>query len=144
MLTIMKLLTLVSIMSVACALSSYSGPDKKADDVFRSYNFPSYDQATHLCGKNVLANVAEIRWDAFSSRRSVKEVSTSYEEKLGKEGFQREGDTRRWKFPINSDKPERIIEIMPAGARGPYQECGESPSPPPKSIIMVSRITRKK
>jgi hypothetical protein len=132
-------------MSVACALSQdCSGSNKKVGDLFDSYKFPSYDGATHLCGESVLANVAEIRWDAFSSPDSVEKVISFYEKKLGKEGFEREGDGGEWKLPAGSDKPERIIEILPIGAQAPYQECENKPAASSKSIIMVSQIMRKK
>jgi len=130
-------------MSAICTISCPMS-DNQSNDIFQSYKFPSYSQATHLCGKNVSANVAEIRWDAFSSNDPVEQVISFYEGKLGKEGFKREGDKGEWKFPVNSDKPERIIEIMPVGAKAPYQGCEKSPSSHAKSIIMLSQMTRKK
>jgi hypothetical protein len=140
----MILSALILMISAAAALSGCAAFNQQASDIFESYKFPSYDRATHLCGENVLANVAEITWDAFSSEDSVEKVISFYEKKLGKEGFKREGAGGGWKFPIDSDRPERIIEIMPTGAKAPYQECENKPPPSSKSIIIVSRIIRKK
>lgn len=55
----------VCVYIIGCTLKSSSGISP--DAVFRKYNFPVFESASHLCQQHVYGSSGEITWDALTT-----------------------------------------------------------------------------
>jgi hypothetical protein len=130
----------LAIIILLAALSGSIGTDSSWP-IFKEYQFPSHRGLTHLCRQRVSGSGAEITWDAFASEAKPSSLIDYYRRKLGDAGFTKEGEGGNWRLPANAARPQRILEVMPAGADAPYKHCEKSPPANTQSILMISKMT---
>src|SRR4051794_19873024 len=122
----MKLSLATIILLTPLLFGGAYGPDPN-EPIFKEYQFPSHSGLTHLCRQRVYGSGVEITWDAFASEARPSGLINYYRRKLGNAGFTREGEGGTWRLPANAARPQRVLEILPAGADAPYKSCEKSP-----------------
>jgi hypothetical protein len=135
----LSLAILISLVTLA------SGGLSRADlneQILKDYGFPSHVGLTRLCGERVYSENGEIIWDAFASEETPANLIDYYHQKLGDAGFTKDGERGTWRLPAKSAHPQRVLEILPAGANAPYKSCENRPPANTKSILMVSKLSR--
>jgi hypothetical protein len=100
----MKFLILVTIILVLgfrafCSQHSIGTSSDSAASIFKSYEFPSHSNLTHLCQKRVSGSGREITWDAFASAAPPSELLDYYHQKMGDDGFTKEREGGTWRPP---------------------------------------------
>ena len=140
----MRFLILVTILLIIGFVGNCSQQSTEISDsnnsIFKSYDFPSHADLTHLCQKRVFGFGSEITWDAFASAAKPSELADYYLQKLGEAGFTKEGAGGTWRLPANAPRPNRVLDILDAGTHNPSENCEKSPSVGARSIIMLSRM----
>ena len=136
----MKLSLAILISLASLAFGSIYSSDSN-EQIFKGYGFPVHNGLTHLCGERVYDSGVEITWEAFASPARPSELIAYYRRKLGDAGFTEEGSKGLWRLPASAPRPQRFLEIMPAGADAPYKSCDKSPPANTKSIIMISKMS---
>ena len=138
----MILLTIVSVIGLIghCSQQAAGDDSNSNDSIFRSYQFPSRPNLTHLCRQRVYGSGHEITWDAFASSAKPSKLVDYYHQKLGDAGFTREGDGGSWKLPADAPRPNRVLDIMAIGTKNPARDCEKSPPSNSRAIIMLSRM----
>ena len=63
----------VCVYIIGCTLKSSSGISPEA--VFRNYDFPVFESASHLCRQHVYGSSGEITWDALTTPCRASAVS---------------------------------------------------------------------
>ena len=110
------------------------------DSIFKSYEFPSHPNLTHLCQQRVYGSGREITWDAFASAAKPAELVKYYRQKIGNAGFTRGREGGTWRLPAGAPHPDRVLDIMSVGTPNPARDCQKSPPSDSRSIIMLSRM----
>ncbi len=130
----------VCVYIIGCTLKSLSGISP--DAVFRNYNFPVYESASHLCQQHVYGSSGEITWDALVTSAQPDQVASFYVERLGTKTMTKDAGGRTWRFPAASPEPDRVLSIHPLTANGPWKQCKKSVPLDAKTVIMLSTMTR--
>ena len=141
---VMRFLILATMISVI-GLTGH-GPQRAAgnrsqsnDSVFRSYEFPSHPNLTHLCQRRVYGS-AHITWDAFATPARPSQLVAYYRRKLGDAGFTREGRGGSWRRPADAPRPQRVLSINAIGTDNPSSDCEKKPPASSRAVIIVSRM----
>ena len=141
----MRFLLLATIISVI-GLTGH-GPQRAAgkrsksnDSIFRSYEFPSHPNLTHLCQQRVYGSGHEITWDAFASSAKPSQLVSYYRRKLGDAGFTRDGKGGSWSRPADAPRPQRVLDIKAIGTDNPSDDCEKKPPANSRAIIIISRM----
>jgi len=125
---------------IGCTLKSSSGIS--TEGVFRNYDFPVFESASHLCRQHVYGSSGEITWDALATSAQPDQVASFYLERLGTKAMTKDASGWTWRFPAGSPEPERALSIHPLIADGPWKQCKNSVSLDAKTVIMLSTVTR--
>ena len=141
----MKFLTLVTIILMLgfgafCSRQSIGTSSDSSESIFKSYDFPSHPNLTHLCQKHVSGSGRETTWDAFASAASPSELLDYYHQKMGDDGFTKEGEDGTWRLPASAPQPNRVLDIMAVGTANPSRDCEKAPPSGSRAIIMLSRM----
>lgn len=110
------------------------------EQIFKEYGFPARSGLTHLCRQRVYGSGKEITWDAFASTAAPRELVKYYRQRLGDAGFEQDGEGGLWRLPADAPHPNRVLDITPASADGPFRQCKKKPPARSKSVLMVSRM----
>lgn len=113
---------------------------KSNDSIFRSYEFPSHPNLTHLCQQRVYGSGHEITWDAFASSAKPSQLVAYYRRRLGDAGFTREGEGGYWGRPADAPRPQRVLDIKAIGTDNPSSNCEKKPPANSSAIIIISRM----
>ena len=141
----MKSLILVTIILLLgfggfCSQHPIGTSSDSTDSIFKSYEFPSHPNLTHLCQKRVSGSGREITWDAFASAAAPPELLDYYHQKMGDDGFTKEGEGGTWRLPASAPRPSRVLDIMAVGTASPSRDCEKAPPSGSRAIIMISRM----
>lgn len=125
---------------IGCTLKSSSGISPEA--VFRNYDFPVFESASHLCRQHVYGSSGEITWNAFVTSAQPDQVASFYLERLGTKAMTKDAGGWTWRFPAGSPEPDRVLSIHPLTADGPWNQCKKPVPSEAKTVIMLSTMTR--
>ena len=109
-------------------------------------DFPLYPAAEHFAWQSVVgADGSEIAWDAHATPDAPGAVIAYYRERLSPDSY--EGHRDRYGeqavFRIPSDKPSRVLSVLPVRASGPHDGFRDRIPPGTRTVIIVSRMRRR-
>ena len=119
------------------------GDVRSGESIMSSYGFPVLSGVTHLCQERVYADRDDanrhITWDAFSSFLEPGQVVNFFRRELGDAGFNPKGGGGKWRFPVGSESPDRVLTVLHVEEEGPHSNCKERIPSGAKSILILSR-----
>jgi hypothetical protein len=114
-------------------------PQRRAED---SVKPP--ENALQLCSGHVTgappadgSAAAHVTWDAYTSRDDTLAVATGYLNALGPDGHETEGPCHVWRIPPH--QPNRVLQVCPLGAPGPWSSCTPVPASASSVILLSTR-----
>jgi hypothetical protein len=125
---------------IGCILKSSSGSGPEA--VFRNYDFPAFEPASHLCHQDVYGPHGEITWDTLATSAQPDQVASFYIDRLGTKAVTKDKEGWTWRFPAGSPEPERVLSIHQPMADGPWKRCREPVPSDARTIIMLSAMAK--
>ena len=137
--SILVILFLIIGLTENCSERAVGEKSDQNEVIFKSYDFPSHPNLTHLCNQRVYGAGREITWDAFASSSAPSELVSYYRKKLGDAGFEKKGEGGAWRVPPD-DSPKRVLDIMATETDSPARQCEKSPPRDARTIIMLSRM----
>jgi len=97
--------------------------------------FAAYPGARELCSQHVTGNVMHILWHAYVSRDIPEKVIAFYVQAEGKEHVEQGQNS------LSVRHGDKVLSIHSTAAKD-YPDCGKSPRPEEKTIMIVSQAIR--